>query len=87
MLPSLIPALVNNSRARCAVAVSYTHLDVYKRQRVDCKALAKLTGGTQFVNQADAGGVYNGQWIMATSRWSPEFMLPASPCPAPATKD
>ena len=37
--------------------------------RVDCKVLAKLTGGTQFVNQADAGGVYNGQWIQAVSRW------------------
>ena len=49
--------------------------------RVDCKALAKLTGGTQFVNQADAGGVYNGQWIMATSRWVTRVYVPSKPLP------
>ena len=49
--------------------------------RVDCKALAKLTGGTQFVNQADAGGVYNGQWIMATSRWVTRVYAPGKPLP------
>ena len=48
---------------------------------VDCKALAKLTGGTQFVNQADAGGVYNGQWIMATSRWVTRVYAPSKPLP------
>ena len=48
---------------------------------VDCKALAKLTGGTQFVNQADVGGVYNGQWIMATSRWSTRVYAPSKPLP------
>ena len=49
--------------------------------RVDCKALSKLTGGTQFVNQADAGGVYNGQWIMATSRWVTRVYAPSKPLP------
>lgn len=49
--------------------------------RVDCKALAKLTGGTQFVNQADAGGVYNGQWIMVTSRWVTRVYAPSKPLP------
>lgn len=49
--------------------------------RVDCKALAKLTGGTQFVNQADAGGVYNGQWIMATSRWVTRVYAPSKSLP------
>ena len=49
--------------------------------RVDCKALAKLTGGTQFVNPADAGGVYNGQWIMATSRWVTRVYAPSKPLP------
>ena len=49
--------------------------------RVDCKALAKLTGGTQFVNQADAGGVYNGQWIMATCRWVTRIYAPSKPLP------
>lgn len=48
---------------------------------VDCKALAKLTGGTQVVNQADAGGVYNGQWIMATSRWVTRVYAPSKPLP------
>ena len=45
---------------------------------------AWLTGGSQFVNQADVGGVYNGQWIMATSRWVTRSTNPRSPCPAPA---
>ena len=49
--------------------------------RVDCKALAKLTGGTQFVNTSDAGGVYNGQWIMATSRWVTRVYAPRKPLP------
>ena len=49
--------------------------------RVDCKVLSKLTGGTQFVNQADAGGVYNGQWILATSRWVTRVYAPSKPLP------
>lgn len=49
--------------------------------RVDCKVLSKLTGGMQFVNQADAGGVYNGQWIMATSRWVTRVYAPRKPLP------
>ena len=49
--------------------------------RVDCKALAKLTGGTQFVNTSDAGGVYNGQWIMAASRWVTHVYAPSKPLP------
>ena len=49
--------------------------------RVDCKALAKLTGGTRFVNCADAGGVYNGQWIMAASRWVTRVYAPSKPLP------
>ena len=49
--------------------------------RVDCKALAKLAGGTRFVNTSDAGGVYNGQWIMATSRWVTRVYAPSKPLP------
>ena len=49
--------------------------------RVDCKVLSKLTGGTQFVNTSDAGGVYNGQWIMATSRWVTRVYAPSKPLP------
>ena len=40
-----------------------------------------LTGGSQFVNQADVGGVYNGQWIMATSRWVTRVYKPTDPLP------
>ena len=42
---------------------------------------AWLTGGSQFVNQADVGGVYNGQWIMATSRWVTRVYKPSAPLP------
>ena len=33
-----------------------------------CKAVAGLPAGS-FVNVADAGGVYNGAWVQAVSRW------------------
>ena len=33
-----------------------------------CEAVAGLPAGS-FVNVADAGGVYNGQWVQAVSRW------------------
>ena len=46
---------------------------------------AWLTGGSQFVNQADVGGVYNGQWIMATSRWVTKVVKP-SRRPLPRTR-
>ena len=37
--------------------------------QVYCKVLSGLSGGTQFSNQADVGGMYDKQWIMATDRW------------------
>ena len=49
--------------------------------QVYCSVVSWLTGGTQFVNQADTGGVYNGQWIMATSRWVTKVYKPAEPLP------
>ena len=49
--------------------------------RVYCNVVSWLTGGTQFVNQADVGGIYNGQWIMATSRWVTKVYKPATPLP------
>ena len=52
-----------------------------KAPRVDCKVHVQLTNGTQFVNQADAGGVYNGQWIMATSRWVTRVYAHSKPLP------
>ena len=49
--------------------------------RVYCNVVSWLTGGTQFVNQADTGGIYNGQWIMATSRWVTTVYKPSEPLP------
>ena len=49
--------------------------------RVYCNVVSWLTGGVQFVNQADVGGVYNEQWIMATSRWVTKVYKPAEPLP------
>ena len=49
--------------------------------RVYCNVVSWLTGGTQFVNQADVGGVYDGQWIMATTRWVTTVYKPSQPLP------
>ena len=49
--------------------------------RVYCNVVPWLTGGAQFVNQADIGGVYDGQWIMATSRWVTKVYKPSEPLP------
>ena len=49
--------------------------------RVYCNVVSWLTGGTQFVNQADVGGVYDGQWIMATSRWVTKVYKPSESLP------
>ena len=38
--------------------------------KVDCKVLPTVKGGSQFTNTADVGGVYNGQWIQAVTRWT-----------------
>ena len=32
--------------------------------------LSTVQGGSQFTNTADVGGIYNGQWIMAVTRWT-----------------
>ena len=37
---------------------------------VDCTVLSSVRGGSQFTNTADVGGVYNGQWIQAVTRWT-----------------
>jgi hypothetical protein len=49
--------------------------------QVYCTVLSNLTGGSQFTNQADIGGVYNGQWIQATSRWVTSVYKPSTPLP------
>ena len=38
--------------------------------KVDCTVLSTVKGGSQFTNAADVGGVYNGQWIQAVTRWT-----------------
>ena len=48
---------------------------------VYCTASQWLTGGSQIVNQADVGGIHDGQWIMATSRWVTKVYKPAEPLP------
>lgn len=48
---------------------------------VSCIASKWLTGGSQEVNQADVGGVHNGQWIMATTRWVTRIYQLAKPLP------
>ena len=48
---------------------------------VYCIASKWLTNGSQVVNQADVGGVHNGQWIMATSRWVTRIYKLTQPLP------
>ena len=35
-----------------------------------CTAASNLAGGSAFVNVADAGGIYSGQWVQAVARWT-----------------
>ena len=49
--------------------------------KVYCNVVSWLAGGTKFTNTADAGGVYNGQWIMAVSRWVTTVYKPSQPLP------
>lgn len=51
----------------------------YYQRRLD--APDDASSMDQFVNQADVGGVYNGQWIMATSRWVTKVYKPSEPLP------
>ena len=34
------------------------------------RSIKGLANGSVFVNTADVGGIYNGQWITAVSRWT-----------------
>ena len=49
--------------------------------KVQCVTLEGLANGTQFTNQADAGGVWDGQWIMAASRWTTKIYAPSVTLP------
>ena len=46
---------------------------------------AGLASNAQFVNNADVGGVCNGQWIMAVDRWVTTVYAPAKPKTLPRT--
>ena len=48
---------------------------------IDCSVVSWAEGGSQFVNQSDVGGVHDGQWIMATSRWVTKVYAPSKPLP------
>ncbi|MEY8232580.1 SpaA isopeptide-forming pilin-related protein [Oscillospiraceae bacterium 50-16] len=49
--------------------------------KIDCTVVSWAKGGSQFVNQADVGGVYNGQWIIATTRWVTKVYAPPTTLP------
>jgi hypothetical protein len=49
--------------------------------RIYCIASKWLTSANTVVNVADVGGVYDGQWIMATSRWVTRVYKPTSVLP------
>ena len=65
----------------CVFGVVPSNFRQVEAPAVYCNVLSGLTGGTQFVNQADVGGVYNGQWIMATDRWVTTVYKPGKPLP------
>ena len=48
-----------------------------------CTAVPGLAAGSSFTNVAEAGGVYNGQWIQAVTRWVTTVY--GKPVPLPRT--
>lgn len=50
---------------------------------LNCTAVSNLTAGTSFANIADVGGVYNGNWVQAISRWVTTIY--GKPTPLPRT--
>ena len=50
---------------------------------LNCTAVSNLNAGSSFVNIADVGGVYNGTWIQAISRWVTKVY--GKPIPLPRT--
>ena len=48
-----------------------------------CTAVKGLTAGSSFVNVADVGGVYNGAWVQAVTRWVTTVY--GKPTPLPRT--
>ena len=50
---------------------------------LQCKAVSGLPAGSSFVNVADVGGIYNGQWVQAITRWVTTVY--GKPTPLPRT--
>ena len=50
---------------------------------LNCTAVSNLNAGSSFVNIADVGGVYNGTWVQAISRWMTKVY--GKPIPLPRT--
>ena len=50
---------------------------------LNCTAVSNLNAGSIFVNIADVGGVYNGTWVQAISRWVTKVY--GKPIPLPRT--
>lgn len=50
---------------------------------LNCTAVSNLNAGSSFVNIADVGGVYNGTWVQAISRWVTKVY--GKPIPLPRT--
>ena len=68
-------------RGDVRVLASCLHFRQVETPMIDCSVVSWVKGGSQFVNQADVGGVYDGQWIMATSRWVTKVYAPSKPLP------
>ncbi len=54
----------------CVFGVVPSNFRQVEAPKVDCTVLSTVKGGSQFTNTADVGGVYNGQWIQAVTRWT-----------------
>ena len=54
-----------------------------EKPMLKCTAISGLNAGSSFVNVADVGGVYNGQWVQAISRWVTTVY--GKPTPLPRT--
>ena len=50
---------------------------------LNCITVSNLNAGSSFVNIADVGGVYNGTWVQAISRWVTKVY--GKPIPLPRT--
>ena len=54
-----------------------------EKPMLKCTAVNGLAAGSSFVNVADVGGIYNGQWVQAVTRWVTTVY--GKPTPLPRT--